>query len=56
MSNPADLTDSFVEVIENYSNDFGVADLDAWATEDLMLCIDIMEQVLQLRGEEYALH
>lgn len=56
MNDAADLTDTFIDVLENYSNDFGVADLDAWATEDLMLCIDIMEQILQLRGEEHAMH
>lgn len=55
MNDFADLTDSFQDILDFYTGEYGaVVDLDAWNTDDLMTVIRIVENVLELRGAEYA--
>ena len=55
MNDAADLTDRFQELLDNYSvgddNEF-IVDLDAWNTGDLLDALNILEAIIQIRGEE----
>jgi hypothetical protein len=53
MNDIVDLTDTFSDLVENYTGEFGaIVDLDAWATEDLTAIAEIIERVLEERAYE----
>ena len=53
MSNDyTDLTDMLVEVLELYTPEVDLVDLDAWDTDDLRLVHEIFVQALELRLDD----
>ena len=54
MNDIVDLTDAFNDIIDEYTGELGgIVDLDAWHISDIERCMQILEQVLQLRIDSY---
>lgn len=56
MNDFADLTDVFNAILSTYLDGEQVVDFDSWSIYDIIELMGVLEQVLELLGEEYADH